>query len=139
MTKKFFLILFSLLITLVVYSEEKFNCDDIKKIVHNSKEDEIKDYFKKNENKKIEGSGWVLSIKEYDSTKDIVYVDIDRPNKNYKLNSPDIFFYMDKKIAKRLSEYQLIFFIASIKEFDFSNKLVEISDVFLRGIMKWNK
>jgi len=131
------LVLVILLINAItlVRAEDILKIKDIRSAVKSVEREEILNYFQKIENKKVEKeTGHITGVKEGDATSDIVYVEMDRP----KINNlePDLFFYLDKRISSRLSELQMIYFDAKIVGYDLSLDMIEVSDVYLSGIMR---
>lgn len=138
MNKFLLCLLFIFLELYLASSIENIKYINVKRIIDNSSDLEIKEYFNGIKNKKIDWAGCIISIKNHDATNDIIYVDMDNTKGNPKLDFPDLYFYIDKKISKRLAEYQCVYFIAVIEGIDYFDKkyLIKVSNVFLRGIMK---
>ena len=135
--KKIFYTVFILLIQFYLFANEIIKFNDIRPFIKNKSEEEIKKYIENIKNRRLETErGWVFSIENFDSKSDIVYVEMDKPNKNFELNKPDLFFIIDKKISRRLGEYQSLFFNATIKSYDISTGLIEITDIYLSGITR---
>lgn len=131
------LVLVILLINAItlVRAEDILKIKDIRSAVKGVEREEILNYFRKIENKKVEKeTGHITGVKEGDATNDMIFVEMDRP----KINNltPDLFFYLDKRISLRLSELQMIYFDAKIVGYDLTLDLIEVSDVYLSGIMR---
>lgn len=136
--KKFFITVFVLLSgCFFFYAAGIIKFDEIRSFIKGLSKEETIEYITKNKDKNLEKElGWVFSVKSLNDQKDIVRVEMDQPSKDFKSNKPDLFFLVDKKYSKRLREYQIIYFSGKIGSFDASADLIEITDVFLSGIMR---
>ena len=116
-------------------SAETVKIKDIRVKLAAMSESDLSNYSVQIKGKAVEmEKGWIASIKNYDATSDIVYVELDRPDP-YKL-VPDLSFVIDKKISKRLSELQMLYFNATIEGYDEETKILKVKDIFLSGIMR---
>ena len=116
-------------------SAETVKIKDIRAKLAAMSESDLSNYSVQIKGKAVEmEKGWIASIKNFDSTSDIVYVELDRPDP-YKL-VPDLSFVIDKKISKRLSELQMLYFNATIEGYDEETKILKVKDIFLSGIMR---
>lgn len=118
-----------------IYAEEILKIKDIRNNIKSIDREELINYFQEIENKKVEKeTGHITNVIEGDATNDIILVEMDRP----KINNlrPDLFFYLDKRISSRLSELQMIYFDAKVVGYDLTLDMIEVSDVYLSGIMR---
>lgn len=118
-----------------IYAEEILKIKDIRNNIKSIDREELINYFMEIENKKVEKeTGHITNVIEGDATNDIILVEMDRP----KINNlrPDLFFYLDKRISSRLSELQMIYFDAKVVGYDLTLDMIEVSDVYLSGIMR---
>lgn len=118
-----------------ICAEEILKIKDIRNNIKSIDREELINYFQEIENKKVEKeTGHITNVIEGDATNDIILVEMDRP----KINNlrPDLFFYLDKRISSRLSELQMIYFDAKVVGYDLTLDMIEVSDVYLSGVMR---
>jgi hypothetical protein len=132
-----FVIISSFIIT--IHSHEMLQFEEIREKTKNSSDKEIKEYCKLLINTKIKWQGLISKIEPNNQDSDLVYIELDRPDKKKPELIPDVVFVMDKKISNRLSELQFVVFLGyidGIKKNTDGRILINIREAFLQGIMK---
>jgi hypothetical protein len=133
--KKIFVVILFFMFPYFLFSIETVKIKDIRTKIDNLSKEETSLFIEQIINKKVEKeTGWIIIIKNHDATNDVVLIELDKPKINNMV--PDLFFIINKKISKRLSELQMIYFKAVINNYDFDSKLIEVTDVYLSGIMR---
>jgi hypothetical protein len=138
MKKFIYLWIFMIIGLYNVFSHDILQYKDVKELINNSSDIEIEEYSKKIANTKIKWQGLICLIKPNDNESEMIFVEMEKPDRKKPVLVPDIMFILDKKISTRLSELQFIVFhgyIIGIEKID-NRFIIRIRDIYLQGIIK---